>query len=406
MTRPRRFRRALTLVAATLLVGVGTLTAPQVATADADGPLYGGYSIDCSGEVPILSFSGPIDSDNQGHTSGTTNIYFHLQGPDGTHDFGPKPISLPSTYTDSWELTGGTGVYTFGLRRGDGLRGDDLQTVSFPDNCADTPMIRSGATFGDAYCTDDGGAAVDVVISTTPAVRNVKTYVTVNNDVYPLPVEGLTGPDGTYTKTVPIPKAGTTNITAGIKIASGESVYGGDRDYTFPETCATPDPTPTPTPTATPTSAPTPTPQPSSSPTPTDTPSPSPSESSSPLSVSLSTSTAIRGNLVTVIASGFAPGETVQIWLHSTPVKLVTTTADENGALRQAVTIPDGTDIGAHTVEVRGATNGSAYANLTVTDGLAVTGFDSVASTVGGGVGALLLAAGIGVVLLARRRSA
>ena len=104
-------------------------------------------------------------------------------------------------------------------------------------------------------------------------------------------------------------------------------------------------------------------------------------------------------------ASGFAPSESVEIWLHSTPTKLVTAIADNNGAIRQTVTIPEGTDIGAHKIEVCGASSGSAYASLTVTDGLAVTGIDPVASTLGGGVGALLLAAGIAVVLFVRRRS-
>ncbi|SIS10730.1 LPXTG cell wall anchor domain-containing protein [Microbacterium sp. RURRCA19A] len=401
MTRPRRLRRALTFLTAALLAGVGLLAAPQSATADGDGPLYGGYSLDCSGEVPVLSFSGEITGDNEGHTTGTTNIYFTLQGPSGTQEFGPKQVSLPSTYTDLWNLTDGSAKYTFGLRRGDGPRGDDLQSVSFPDDCVSgstSSMIQSGASFGDAYCTDDGGAAADVVVSTTPPVRNVKTYVTVNNGVYPLPVEGLTGPDGTYTKTVPIPKNGTTNITAGIKLASGQSVYGGDRDYTFPDVCATP--TPTPTPTTEPTSSPSPTA------TPTDTPPPSPSESSSPLSVSLSTSTVIRGSQVTLTASGFASGETAEIWLHSTPTKLVTATADENGTVRQTVTIAEGTAIGAHKIEVRGASSGSTFANLTVTDGLAVTGFDS-STTVATGVGAsVLLLGGIAFVLLARRRPA
>lgn len=393
MTRPRRLRRALTFLTAALLAGIGLLAIPQAATADGDGPLYGGYSLDCSGEVPVLSFSGEITGDNEGHTTGTTNIYFTLQGPNGTQNFGPKQVSLPSTYTDSWNLTDGTAKYTFGLRRGDGPRGDDLQSVSFPDDCVSgstSSMIQSGASFGDAYCTDDGGAAADVVISTTPAVRNVKTYVTVNNDVYPLPVEGLTGPDGTYTKTVPIPKDGTTNITAGIKLASGESVYGGDRDYTFPQVCAG-NPTPSPTPTQT------------------NTPAPSPSATvpntgSSTPTASLSTSTVSPDGRVTVTASGLAANESVEIWLHSTPVKLWSGVANADGTLTQTVTIPGGIELGKHQIEVRGVTSGSLWLDLTVTATLAATGFDPVSASVGSGAGLLLLAGGTATLLLGRRR--
>lgn len=396
MTRPcHHLRRISALFATALLAGVGLFAVPQSATADADGPLYGGYSLDCSGEVPVLSFSGEITGDNQGHTTGTTNIYFTLQGPSGTQDFGPKQVSLPSTYTDSWNLTDGTAKYTFGLRRGDGPRGDDLQSVSFPDDCVNgstSSMIQSGASFGDAYCTDDGGAAADVVVSTTPPVRNVKTYVTVNNDVYPLPVEGLTGPDGTYTKSVPIPKDGTTNITAGIKIASGEAVYGGDRDYTFPAACAV-NPTPSPTPTQTNT----PTPSPSATAT-------LPNTGPSTPTASLSTRTVSPDGRVTVTASGLAANEPVEIWLHSTPVKLWSGVANADGTLTQTVTIPTGIEIGKHQIEVRGTNTGSLWLDLTVTATLAATGFDPVAAGVGGGAGLLLLAGGIATLLLARRR--
>jgi hypothetical protein len=263
-----------------------------------------------------------------------------------------------------------------------------------------TDFLSAAGSFGDAYCTDDGGAAADVTVSTSPATGDVPTYVIVQDGSDTHSFDGVTGTDGAYTKSVPIPKDGVTNVTAGIKTASGESVYAGDRDYTFPENCAMPTPTPTPTPTSTP--------EPTASPTPTDTPPPSPSESST-LSLSLSSHTVSRGSQVTVTARGFAPEETVEIWLHSTPVKLVTATADETGAVRRTVTIPSSTDVGAHKIEARGSSSGSAYAALTVGDGLAVTGFDSTSTaTAGIGAAALLLVGALilTVVTVRRRRAA
>ncbi|KIC59971.1 hypothetical protein [Microbacterium hominis] len=191
---------------------------------------------------------------------------------------------------------------------------------------------------------------------------------------------------------VPIPKDGTTNITAGIKIASGEAVYGGDRDYTLPAACAV-NPTPSPTPTQTNT----PTPSPSATLT-------LPNTGPSTPTASLSTRTVSPDGRVTVTASGLAANEPVEIWLHSTPVKLWSGVVNADGTLTQTVTIPTGIEIGKHQIEVRGTTSGSLLLDLAVTATLAATGFDPVAAGVGGGAGLLLLAGGIAALLLARRR--
>ena len=177
---------------------------------------------------------------------------------------------------------------------------------------------------------------------------------------------------------------------------------GDVKDITEPYTFTVPekvDPTPTPTPTPEPTTTPTSTPTPQ----PTGTASPSPSATAA--KVSLSTSTVSRGSQVTVTAGGFTAGEPAEIWLHSTPVKLLSTTASADGMVSATVTIPSGTDIGAHRIEVRGATTGSVYASLTVIDGLAVTGFDTTATTAAGIGASVLLLGGIGFVLVARRRA-
>lgn len=86
-------------------------------------------------------------------------------------------------------------------------------------------------------------------------------------------------------------------------------------------------------------------------------------------------------------------------------MKLLSATTADDGTVSATVTIPSGTELGAHKIEVRGATSGSVYAALTVVDGLAVTGFDTVSTaTAGIGVSVLLLG-GIAFVLVARRRA-
>jgi len=135
----------------------------------------------------------------------------------------------------------------------------------------------------------------------------------------------------------------------------------------------------------------------------TPTPTPTPSQTATP-TASLSTTTVAPDGRVTVTASGLAPSEPVELWLHSTPVKLWSGTANADGTLTQTVTIPTGIDTGKHQIEVRGATSGSLWLDLTVTATLAATGFDPVAASAGGGAGLLLLAGGVALLLLVRRR--
>ncbi|UIN31284.1 hypothetical protein [Microbacterium binotii] len=161
----------------------------------------------------------------------------------------------------------------------------------------------------------------------------------------------------------------------------------------FTVTAVTPTPEPTPT---------TPTPEPTPEPT---TPAPLPSETSTPVTpaASLSVTSVLAGSGVTVTATGLAANEPVEIWIHSTPVQLWTGAADATGALTQAITIPAGIPLGAHQIEVRGATSGSLWLNLTVRGAeLAATGADGSA---GVGIGAAtLLLGGAAVLLLAKHR--
>ena len=126
-----------------------------------------------------------------------------------------------------------------------------------------------------------------------------------------------------------------------------------------------------------------------------------------PASVSLSESSVRPGDSLTVTGSGFAPGETVQVWIRSTPQLLVARVADANGAISVAVTVPLGTEVGEHSIQAIGLTSAlEASAPLTVVavagggGALGATGFSPVIAL----VGALLLVAGAGVYLVARRR--
>lgn len=134
---------------------------------------------------------------------------------------------------------------------------------------------------------------------------------------------------------------------------------------------------------------------------------PTPAPSTTP-AASLSTTSATPDQAVTVTATGLAGNEPVEIWLHSTPVLLWSGSASADGSLTQTVRVPDGTEIGKHQIEVRGATTGSLWLNLTVGDGLAATGFNSAASVNLGLAGGALLLGGAGLVTAAqiRRRAA
>jgi len=141
-------------------------------------------------------------------------------------------------------------------------------------------LLEAGGSASDAYCVD-GGAATDVEVYVRPATANITTYVSQSVDGTGIVTDfgGPTNANGSYSVTVPIAKQGTTVIQYGYLLPSGEGVFAGDRDFTFPEKCVV-DPTPTPTPT------PTETPTPEPTPTPTETPVPTPTQSAGPVTPS------------------------------------------------------------------------------------------------------------------------
>lgn len=129
-------------------------------------------------------------------------------------------------------------------------------------------------------------------------------------------------------------------------------------------------------------------------------------------SITVSPTVVAPGGTVTITCTGFDPGETVIIVLHTDPVTLGTATADPSGDVHTTVTIPTNTTPGQHTITVTGETSGlTLSATITVegavtaaaapSSSLPFTGANVAATT---GVGAGAVAIGGGLVLAARKR--
>lgn len=92
-------------------------------------------------------------------------------------------------------------------------------------------------------------------------------------------------------------------------------------------------------------------------------------------SVTLSTGTVRPGDTITAEGTGFGAGETVQVWIESTPKLLGARTADADGSVAVQVTIPADTELGSHSIRMRGLASGlDAGAELKVVGPLADTG--------------------------------
>ena len=135
--------------------------------------------------------------------------------------------------------------------------------------------------------------------------------------------------------------------------------------------------------------------------------------------ISTNISTVGAGGSLIVTGSGFQPGETVTLVLHSTPVTLGTTPADSQGAFSTSVIIPADTTPGNHTIVGTGNTSGSTATTSIVVTSATTTGGTSNSGSSGGGlaftgahiaamagVGAIALALGGMLVFAGRRRRA
>lgn len=209
------------------------------------------------------------------------------------------------------------------------------------------------------------------------------------------------------------------NDTDGFSLRTG--TYPCADEGTGPTPGPTPEPTPGPTPGGGET-GPTPAPVPSGSPAPTAPASPapaSPAPTSPSAPVAPSESSLTDGNRGSVSAPASArPGATitigvgtryagdrVSVWMFSTPTLLGTVTVAADGTV--SVTVPEDAPAGLHRIVVTAA-DGTVLGWTTitidpVTGELAFTGADLAA---GIAAALLLLAAGVGVLVVRRRRTA
>jgi hypothetical protein len=106
------------------------------------------------------------------------------------------------------------------------------------------------------------------------------------------------------------------------------------------------------------------------------------------------------GDSITVSGTGFEPGESVAIELHSDPVLLGTLVANGSGAISGTFTIPAGVPAGNHSLVLTGSVTGVSSGGITIGGELAFTGANPVPL----GLGAVALV-GIGIGLILRRRA-
>lgn len=122
------------------------------------------------------------------------------------------------------------------------------------------------------------------------------------------------------------------------------------------------------------------------------------------------TSPVSPGTQIRVAGGGFAPGSSVQITFHSTPVLAATVQADAAGSIDVVVNVPQGLSDGQHMVQATGAAPGGGSVVLervvTVAGGipvprrLAFTGADIYRLLA---IGLLALIVGVALVQMARR---
>jgi hypothetical protein len=112
--------------------------------------------------------------------------------------------------------------------------------------------------------------------------------------------------------------------------------------------------------------------------------------------------TSSPGGTVTVHAAGLAPGEAVQVSMHSEPVLLTTGSANGDGTYTTQVVLPDDAPLGDHHIEVRGETSGSSSAPVALTAATSTT--RSTNGTVWIALGALGAVAVLAIAWTIRRR--
>ncbi|WP_454050474.1 esterase-like activity of phytase family protein [Cellulomonas sp. Marseille-Q8402] len=121
----------------------------------------------------------------------------------------------------------------------------------------------------------------------------------------------------------------------------------------------------------------------------------------------------VPGSTVTVSADGFAPGEWVLVTLFSTPADLGYLRAAVDGSVTGSVTLPSTLDAGTHRLALVGQVSGRVVWRTVVIGAVGGAAGDRALAVTGAsggpalaGLASLLVVAGAGGVLLARRRLA
>jgi hypothetical protein len=123
------------------------------------------------------------------------------------------------------------------------------------------------------------------------------------------------------------------------------------------------------------------------------------------------TSLSNSGQTYTVVATGFQPYEMVTAVLHSAPYFIGTEQADGNGTVTFTWNMPGTIDPGSHRVVLTGTDSGTAETPVTIAATTAKTTADTLSATGGRasglmiGLGLVSLLAGLGFIVIARRRS-
>lgn len=283
---------------------------------------------------------------------------------------------------------------------------DSTTTRSYSVDVERQVAVSTVAVAGDATV----GSTVTATSVTDPADATVS---------YRWLVDGAEVGTGTELALAEVPAGASVTLAA---TAEREGFAASDEVLSDPVlvSAETPDPEPEPTPGPTdpePTPGPT---EPEPTPSPTD-PAPGPTGTEpaaptlpgadAPFSVTLSTASVRAGGTLTVDVAGASPDGAVEVWLHSTPVRLAVAQADASGAASSTVTIPAATETGTHRVQVLDATTGvSVWSDdLTVTPaagsaGASGTGLASTGAEVTALAGVALLLLGAGTVAVLRRR--
>lgn len=406
MTRTQRIRpqrrsvstRVLSLVATVALAFAGlALASPAFAVVTVDSA--SAFDVQCADGAFRVNGGGVISSD----TGDSVTSYLRV---DGVEPAGLEPVVSESD-KDSYQISSLSPIIT----------GDDVHLVewvlngavhasgqfSYLESCGEPEVPAATVTFTDAVCSADGVVSATAVVEFAEGTAaGVAAEATVTNNGVAETHTASMADDGRAVITIPVAADSETVVAVTQRYRPTLTAPVGKNTYEqYAGECAVETPTPTPEPSPTPSddveqSEPVSTPVPAPVETTTQAVGPQPA-------VALPSASVTVGGSLALNASGFTPDEELEIWMHSTPVKLGVAKADATGKLIRTATLPVEIPPGAHHLEVRGAMSGSVFAPVAVNDDIAFTGFDAAVVTGALTTVFVLVLGGVAVVLLGRR---